>query len=208
VGKKAKPTFRRNEELKAHQFPGPVQPRAQSTKHLLAFNSLNSVVVGQRAETMATSTMSSMTTRSPASSMNPTSTEHDFRFPRRPVDPRSGPLKADRDGSSPSSNSKASAGDLRADLQELRLDLTVSHSGEQDGLQSAVFPPFQNGILDDDSHQTPEELQKQDPLAAQVWRFFSKTKQMLPNQERMENLTWRMMHMNLRKRREEEQRAR
>lgn len=147
---------------------------------------------------------SSTARRSPASSMNPTSTEHDFRFPRRPVDPRAGPVKAEKSSLSPSS-----AGDLRADLQELRLDLTANSSRNQDDMRSAVFPPFQNGIFESNTDQTPEELQKQDPLAAQVWRFFSKTKQMLPNQERMENLTWRMMHMNLRKRRQqEEQQAR
>lgn len=140
--------------------------------------------------------------------MNPTTTEHDFRFPRRPLDPRSGPIKAEKHGSSPSTNSKKSAGDLRADLQELSLDLSASYSQDQKELRSAVFPPFQDGIFNDNSDQTPDELQKQDPLAAQVWRFFSKTKQMLPNQERMENLTWRMMHMNLRKRRQQEQQAR
>lgn len=137
--------------------------------------------------------------------MNPTTTEHDFRFPRRPLDPRG------RDGSSLSSNSKTSAGDLRADLQELRLDLSASYSrNHSDDMRSAVFPPFQEGIFNDNSDDTPEQLQKQDPLAAQVWRYFSKTKQMLPNQERMENLTWRMMHLNLRKheRRQQEQQAR
>jgi GATA-binding protein len=141
--------------------------------------------------------------------MNPTTTEHDFRFPRRPVDARTEPIKAERDGSSPSSNNKTNAGDLRADLRELTLDLTIPSSQNQKGLpRSTVFQPFQNGIFSDDSDHSPEELQKEDPLAAQVWRFFSKTKQMLPNQERMENLTWRMMHLNLRKRRQQEEQAR
>lgn len=136
--------------------------------------------------------------------MNPTTTEHDFRFPRRPLES----IKAEKHGSSPSSNTKPSAGDLRADLEDLTLDLTASYSRGQDELRSAVFPPFQDGIFNDNSDKSPDELQKQDPLAAQVWRFFSKTKQMLPNQERMENLTWRMMHMNLRKRRQQEPQAR
>lgn len=153
---------------------------------------------------MEASTTSPVATRSPAHSMNPTTTEHDFRFPRRPL----GSIKAEKHGSSPSSNTKPSAGDLRADLEDLTLDLTASYSRGQDELRSAVFPPFQDGIFNDNFDQSPDELQKQDPLAAQVWRFFSKTKQMLPNQERMENLTWRMMHMNLRKRRQQEQQAR
>jgi GATA-binding protein len=161
-------------------------------------------------------------------SMNPTTTEHDFRFPRRPLDaPPLGSGKDERrwDNSSNSiinnnnnnidntrkynsSNSKTSpAGDLRADLQQLKLDLTGSYPHSQDeeqskdALRSVVFPPFQDRLSfsNDGSDQSPEELQRQDPLAAQIWRFYSKTKQMLPNQDRMQNLTWRMMHMNLRK---------
>ena len=50
----------------------------------------------------------------------------------------------------------------------------------------------------------PDEMQKKDPLGTQIWKLYSKTKSQLPNQERMENLTWRMMAMNL-KRKEREQ---
>lgn len=42
-----------------------------------------------------------------------------------------------------------------------------------------------------------------DPIAAQVWRMFNKAKNTLPNGARMENLTWRLMSMTLKKRREE-----
>lgn len=41
-------------------------------------------------------------------------------------------------------------------------------------------------------------MQKQDPLGTQIWKLYSRTKSRLPNQKRMENLTWRMMAMNLR----------
>jgi hypothetical protein len=54
---------------------------------------------------------------------------------------------------------------------------------------------------------SPDEMQKKDPLATQIWRLYSKTKKQLPNQERMENLTWRMMAMSLRKRKQEEEEA-
>lgn len=50
----------------------------------------------------------------------------------------------------------------------------------------------------------PDEMRKNDPLGTQIWKLYSKTKSQLPNQERMENLTWRMMAMNL-KRKEREQ---
>lgn len=47
--------------------------------------------------------------------------------------------------------------------------------------------------------ETPEEMQRKDPLATQVWKLYSKAKSQLPNAERMENLTWRMMAMNLKR---------
>lgn len=76
-----------------------------------------------------------------------------------------------------------------------------SGSGAHDGvLGDSIFPEMQPGL----GGENPEELQRQDPLAAQIWRLYTKTKAQLPNQERMENLTWRMMAMSL-KRKEREQ---
>lgn len=60
--------------------------------------------------------------------------------------------------------------------------------------------PTGSTIIDD---ETGEALSKKDPIAAQVWRMFNKAKQTLPNGARMENLTWRLMSMTLKKRREE-----
>ena len=40
---------------------------------------------------------------------------------------------------------------------------------------------------------------RDDPLATQVWRMYAKQRDMLPNATRMENLTWRMMALKLRK---------
>ncbi|KAJ6151330.1 Nitrogen regulatory protein nrfA [Penicillium chermesinum] len=75
-----------------------------------------------------------------------------------------------------------------------------SGSTGQDGmLGDSIFPEMKNG-----GGESPEELQRQDPLAAQIWRLYTRTKSQLPNQERMENLTWRMMAMSL-KRKEREQ---
>ena len=51
----------------------------------------------------------------------------------------------------------------------------------------------------------PDEMQRRDPLATQIWKLYSRTKAQLPNQERMENLTWRMMTLSLR--RQERERA-
>lgn len=49
--------------------------------------------------------------------------------------------------------------------------------------------------------ESPEDMQKKDPLATQVWKLYSKQKGTLPNAERMENLTWRMMALTLRRER-------
>jgi GATA-binding protein len=86
---------------------------------------------------------------------------------------------------------------------DLNPDFSTTFDGAQDELlTSAAFPDLSDGLAG--MSGSPEDMQRQDPLAAQVWRFFTKTKQQLPNQERMENLTWRMMAMNLRRRRQEE----
>ncbi|KAI0695521.1 hypothetical protein BC835DRAFT_943552 [Cytidiella melzeri] len=52
----------------------------------------------------------------------------------------------------------------------------------------------------------PEKLAKEDPLATQVWRMYAKTKANLPHGQRMENLTWRMMALALKKKKEDEER--
>ena len=55
--------------------------------------------------------------------------------------------------------------------------------------------PWTQALIDDD----PETLKKKDPLATQIWKLYSKQRQSLPNAERMENLTWRMMAMTLKR---------
>lgn len=72
-------------------------------------------------------------------------------------------------------------------------------------LKDAVFPSWKDDT-GSDANESPEEMQKKDPLGTQIWKLYSRTKTRLPNQERMENLTWRMMAMNL-KRLEREQQA-
>lgn len=72
-------------------------------------------------------------------------------------------------------------------------------------LRDAVFPEWKDDARASDL-ESPEEMQKKDPLGTQIWKLYSRTRSRLPNQERMENLTWRMMAMNLR-RREQQQAA-
>ncbi|KAK1145858.1 Sodium- and chloride-dependent GABA transporter 1 [Aspergillus melleus] len=75
----------------------------------------------------------------------------------------------------------------------------------QDGgvLQDSLFPEWSTGAPPRVGIDGPDEMQRQDPLATQIWKLYSRTKAQLPNQERMENLTWRMMAMSL-KRKEQE----
>ncbi|PGH11569.1 hypothetical protein AJ79_04827 [Helicocarpus griseus UAMH5409] len=73
-------------------------------------------------------------------------------------------------------------------------------------LRESVFPDWRDGASRGGFDNT-EEMQRQDPLATQIWKLYSRTKSQLPNQERMENLTWRMMAMSLRKKKEREQAA-
>lgn len=76
----------------------------------------------------------------------------------------------------------------------LGLDVESLYDSAQKHLsRDDVFTDLRRGTNPEDM-----DMEKQDPLATQIWRFFAKTKQHLPNQERMVNLTWRMMHVKLR----------
>ena len=84
-------------------------------------------------------------------------------------------------------------------------------STTHDARKGVLNDPFFNSWAKDaksTDFESPEELQKKDPLGIQIWRLYSKTKTQLPNQERMDNLSWRMMSMNLRKQQVETHAAR
>lgn len=85
--------------------------------------------------------------------------------------------------------------------------------GFADEIEAAALPAKLNmnrrgsaGAEDDDVDQNldPDEMTKKDPLATQVWKMYAKQRSQLPNGARMENLTWRMMAMTLRKKKEHE----
>ena len=84
-----------------------------------------------------------------------------------------------------------------------KLDLSPEHIvARQELLRDTFFPVWRDDASSGDvSH--PDEMQKKDPLATQIWKLYKQTKLQLPNHERMENLTWRMMAMNLSKQREQ-----
>ena len=89
--------------------------------------------------------------------------------------------------------------DRSSDFDDLSFTTAQDASRTQDGLLGdALFPDAARNDAD-----CPDEMQRRDPLATQIWRLYSRTKAQLPNQQRMENLTWRMMAMSL-KRKERE----
>ncbi|KAL5420939.1 hypothetical protein PMIN04_006040 [Paraphaeosphaeria minitans] len=71
-------------------------------------------------------------------------------------------------------------------------------AARQGVLADPIFPALKN-----DAHsphmESTEEMQRNDPLGTQIWKLYSKTRTQLPNAERMENLTWRMMAMSMRR---------
>ncbi|KAL6711367.1 Sodium- and chloride-dependent GABA transporter 1 [Coniothyrium glycines] len=75
---------------------------------------------------------------------------------------------------------------------------TPEDSARRDVLENTIFPAFGNDA-GSPSVESPEQMQKNDPLGTQIWKLYSRAKTQLPNAERMENLTWRMMAMNMRR---------
>lgn len=90
-------------------------------------------------------------------------------------------------------------------------DLFSSQNPPLSPLTSAITTPLLSGSPDlngcPDPEIDPELLAKEDPLATQVWKLYTRTKVSLPHAQRMENLTWRMMALALRKKKEEEENA-
>ncbi|KAF4543017.1 Nitrogen regulatory protein area [Lasiodiplodia theobromae] len=62
-----------------------------------------------------------------------------------------------------------------------------------DVLEDTVFPELKNNEESD-----VQELQKEDPIGIDMWKFYRKQSN-VPDAERMQNMTWRMMAINLRK---------
>ena len=104
---------------------------------------------------------------------------------------------------SSSTSARAQGSNITSPTQDLGndyLDLPIPEAiARNEVLRDSMFPDWR----DDNSGEpleSPEEMQKKDPLGTQIWKLYSRTKTRLPNQERMENLTWRMMAMNLKRR--------
>ena len=134
----------------------------------------------------------------PTTSSTTSITEHDFRFPRRPGEHYS----FESASATPPSATGTSTNDSSASAHD-KLDSLPVNGARNHMLRESFFPTWKDDAAGEEL-DSPDEMQRKDPLATQIWRLYSKTKKQLPNQERMENLTWRMMAMNLRKRKQEE----
>lgn len=87
---------------------------------------------------------------------------------------------------------------LDEDNLESSLNLSPQDAAARQGvLSSSIFPSLKNDAHEPDM-ESPEEMQRNDPLGTQIWKLYSKARTQLPNAERMENLTWRMMAMKMR----------
>lgn len=103
----------------------------------------------------------------------------------------------DNSGSSSAIQSLTSASTLST--LESKLDLSPTEVSARRGV---LRDSFLDGWKDDAAApelDNPEEMQKNDPLGTQIWKLYHKTRGQLPNSERLENLSWRMMSMNLRR---------
>ncbi len=112
------------------------------------------------------------------------------------------PPNGDHSGSSSAMQSLTSASTLST--LESKLDLSPKEvaAARRGVLRDSFFDGWKEKERDDFS---PAELQRQDPLGTQMWKLYHKTKGQLPNSERLENLTWRMMSMNMRRKETERQ---
>ena len=121
--------------------------------------------------------------------MNPTTTEHDFRFPRRPDG---------RGGGNAYGHRQQRSNDLHdTSLDQLQYDMDKTNAAASTSLLgTALFPSLESAA---DSEEGEDATKSDDSLPTQMWKFFARTKQQLPNQQRMENLAWRMMSLEMRK---------
>jgi GATA-binding protein, other eukaryote len=92
---------------------------------------------------------------------------------------------------------------LKEGATNAKLDLSPTDAiARNELLRGSFFPDWKDDSSSNADIDSPREMQKKDPLATQIWKLYSRTKNQLPNQERMENLTWRMMALTLKRKQE------
>ena len=89
-----------------------------------------------------------------------------------------------------------------------QLDRSLGQTSQtrQELLREASFFPDLRDDATGADWDHPDEMQKNDPLGTHMWKIVSKVKTQIANHERMENMTWRLMAMSLKKKGEEQAR--
>lgn len=158
---------------------------------------------GYQLEQTTTTESSSLSGHSIESVNNAASTtEHDWRFPRRPDESEKNDSVADVSDSSRYATNNSSS--VMYEISDKPSPVAVEEDARKELMRESFFPNWKDDAASAaEELDSPEEMQKKDPLAFQIWRLYSKTKKQIPNQDRMENLTWRMMHMKMKGRQQE-----
>ena len=141
-----------------------------------------------------------MATVRPVLNMDTTSTEHDFRFPRRPTG-RDYQHMFRMTGDSDHENENESG--IRLSMRELNAGLNGAYASASRALVGpAQFPLTGHGNDNNDDNDGydgfPRGLQQNEPAASQLFKMLGQYKQQIPNQRRMENLAWRLMGLEMR----------
>lgn len=177
---------------------------------------------------MATSAAPSFSATSPLASMNPTMTEHDYRFPRRPAEADAVAAfnhrhKAERErvaaanaAASPTEAAPAPGAQTpiagpgnKSATPGAATKMTSSHfPGARYALLPFTMPrpvitefhkflyehsftPYERHAGLNNNVKSYDEMQTEDSLNFEIWKLFARTKQLLPNQARLSNMTWR-----------------
>lgn len=87
-----------------------------------------------------------------------------------------------------------------------KLDISPEHKQVQSKLlREADFTDWRSNAPAADPDDS-DDMQKDDPFTiAKLWKHYNKSKSRVASQERMENLSWRMMSMTLKQQRERDQ---
>ncbi|GAB7360067.1 hypothetical protein MBLNU230_g7587t1 [Neophaeotheca triangularis] len=133
---------------------------------------------------------------------NDPSTLHTLSSPRHVHFP---PGHFDNNASASSSAIQSLTSASTLSTLESKLDVSPNEAAAQKGLlRDSFFEQWKDDATPNDT-ENAEEMQQKDPLGTQIWKLYSRTKGQLPNSERLENLSWRMMSMNLRRKELERQ---
>ena len=137
-------------------------------------------------------------------STNATGSDNPYSSHTSPSSPRNVRMPANIDSTASGSSSAIQSLTSASTLSTLEGKLEGSPS-EATARQGLLRDSFLDQWKDDTASvdETPEDMQKNDPLGTQIWKLYHRTKGQLPNGERLENLTWRMMSMNLRRKERE-----